>query len=190
MSTQSILPVTRRTVQAGLMAAALVAVVTAPAAPASATEAGPTACVADSYYYNISSLGNDHVRVGPELYVRNQNPTPTSASFTSEVTGSVSVTASYSTTISGGISLAVINADAATTLGIAATYSLTAKAGITAGPMTVPANKIQWATYGVNVRKTKGTFGREYTNCTGATTSITLAKHPTGVGWKLWQTSI
>ncbi|MEU1602708.1 hypothetical protein [Micromonospora matsumotoense] len=181
----------RRSTAAGVLAAALAgAAIVLPASSAHADEAAPSACPPDSYYYNITSLGNDHVGVGPDLYVRNQNPTSTSASFTSQVAGSVSVTASFTTTISGGISLGVINADASTALGIATSYTLTASTGITAGPMTVPANKIQWASYGVNIRKTKGTFGREYSNCTGATTSITLAKHPTGVGWKLWQTSI
>lgn len=156
------------------------------ATPSPASAIPPGGCLEDKYYPQVDH-GQVLTPVEPTHMVQNNNPNSIPVTFTSTVSATVSSTASKTTSGSGGINLGVVNTSVSVTYGYSITHSATTQTGISVGPMTLPAGKIQYGDYGVFRQKTTGTYYHDY-GCIGVYQNYGIVAYSVrGVGWKVWQ---
>lgn len=137
-------------------------------------------------YYNIVDHGRVHTRTEPTQMVQNGNPAAINVSFTSQKSGTVTSSATSTTTFSGGINLGIVNTSVSNTLSITVTHSATSTIGITVGPMSLPAGMTQFGDYGVFRQWTSGDYWNEFW-CDIYQSGQINAYSVIGVGWKVWQ---
>lgn len=164
------------------MAACLAVLMT----PSPAAAIPPGGCLPDVYNPQVDH-GQTHQKVEPTQMVQNNNPTSIPVTFTSSVSATVSSTASKTTSGSGGINIGIVNTSVQVTYGYSVTHSATTQIGISVGPMTLPAGKIQFGDYGVFRQQTSGIYMHDF-GCNGVYEQYSIVAYSVrGVGWKVWQ---
>ncbi|MFI5534493.1 hypothetical protein ACIA8O_38760 [Kitasatospora sp. NPDC051853] len=168
-----------------LLAAATTATTLLSAPAALAADAGDATedgvyCKYEEWYDNISNQGKVMAAVGPSQANYNGTSRDATSTFAAQVSGTVSAT--FSSSLTGEINGLVTKASA--TVGVQLQTSMTASLGnsttVTAGP-----GQTAHATYGVWRLQTYGTFHIVRQDCTSSTAGMTLWS-PWYVGWNTW----
>jgi len=163
-------------VVAGILAG--LALLQAPAAQAAVER--PMSCPGDIYYGNIVDYGNIMSPVGASQANFNGTNTTLANHFTSQVTGTVTFTATASVSVSGGVVDAAIQG----TFGITTSLALTATIGNEITFDSAPRTTAH-AEFGVWRLKTTGTYTKVQPQCT-TLNYATTAYSPRYVGWYTW----
>ena len=157
---------------------ATLAIVQAPAAQAALEH--PMSCPADVYYGNIVKHGDVMSPVGAAQANYNGTHTTLLSRFTSQVTGTITFTATASVSVSGG----VVDAAIAGTFGITTSLALTATIGNELSFSSTPRTTAH-AQFGVWRLETTGTYPKVQRTCT-TLNYATTAFSPHYVGWYTW----
>lgn len=148
--------------------------------------AAPQAAIAGAcdagWYYTIEKRNADTFKgVGPVLTSYNGTNSTSSVSFTSEVSGTVSLTTTGTVGVEVGVALAKINAS----YSVSSSASMTVRTGITT-TIDVPKKKYGNGQYGAFKINVDGK-SRYYTPaCAVTQTKTSSISAPRRVGWKTW----
>jgi hypothetical protein len=161
---------------AGVLAA--LALVQAPTAQAAVRR--PMQCPPDIYYGNIVDHGDVMSPVGAAQANYNGTNSTQINRFSSQVSGTITFTATASVSVSGGVVDAAIQG----TFGITTSLSLTATIGNEVTFNSAPRTTAH-AEFGVWRLKTTGTYSKVQPTCT-TLNYATTAYSPHYVGWYTW----
>lgn len=126
-------------------------------------------------------MSNSLIKVGPTYSNYNGTGSSASMTLTNSVSGTVSVTYSGSSNVSGSVKLVTLGA----TFGISAQASITATVGNSI-TITVPAGKTGNGDYGVWRAYVTGKEVYYLNNCTSGGSSASNVWAPYRVAWNTW----
>lgn len=139
------------------------------------------ACVSGAALFAVLSSNTSYKDVGVTQHSVNGTNSGQTATFTSQTSGTVSI--SYTSTIEGGVNVALAS--------IKASVSATASASVSVlvgnqVQFVVPAHKTGYAAYGAKTVVVQGKSYRQTSTCSEYNVSYPTVTAPTSVGWRTW----